>query len=124
MANKTFFDDADVPVAMRTKRDEMGSNVSKPDPRIKYPYDKYRIQLADSDKISPGGHYVGLNGKNWIIQPSVDVVVPNGVLYILDDAVELVPITRNTLIVDWVKRPRIPYINLGPVIDSESSRAA
>lgn len=114
--SKTFFD-----------RDEMGSNVERPkvkaDPRVKYPYDKYRIQLADSDKISPGGHYVGLNGRNWLIQPGVEVTVPNGVLYILDDAIELVPITRNTLIVDWAKRPRIPYVNLGPVID-EPVRAA
>jgi len=70
-----------------------------------------KIIVNESDNIPPTGLPVSLNGKAYIIRPGVEVCVPEGVIEILDHAVESVPtvdpLSRRLGV--WRERPRFPY---------------
>lgn len=90
--------------------DEMGSNVV---PSVKKEA-KVRIILEDSVHMSPGGQFICFNGRTWLIQAGVEVEVPIGVLEVLDNAIESIPvIDPNTgRAVRQQVRKRFPYTRL------------
>jgi hypothetical protein len=103
----------DIPV-VRRRRDRQTR-------QTRYPHSHYRIKIEDNDKIPPGGQYIGLNGRNWLITSGVEVVVPRGVLYVLDDAVESIPITdRNTgRVASWSQRKKYPFQIVEAVVEED-----
>src|SRR5579863_723130 len=92
--------------------DEMGSNVKRPA--------KVRIYLEDSPNVPPGGQFFGVNGKSFLLQSGVEAEVPRGIIDVLDNAIEEVPIvdTNSMQIRRYAKRLRFPYRNLGPVVET------
>lgn len=72
--------------------------------------EKIRIVIEDNDQIPPGGQFVQVNGRSFLIQANYEVEVPREVCDVLDHAVMSVPITdaMNTVI-GYRDRLRFPY---------------
>jgi hypothetical protein len=69
-----------------------------------------RIQLEETDNMSPTGQFFGLNGVPYNLRPGEPAVVPVGLLNILNDAVMSVPIMNADQSVGGYKdRLRFPY---------------
>lgn len=70
-----------------------------------------RIILEENDEIPPIGLFLGLNGKGFLIQPGVEVDVPNGLIDILNNASMSAPIVdpQTQQISGWRDRLRYPY---------------
>lgn len=96
------------------KSDEMGTNVR---PVVKD--QKFRIMLEDNAAVPPGGLFVSGNGRTFLMQAGVEVVVPRIVLEILDNAIELVPIVDPLTGTPrrYMPRKKYPYQSLGLVTD-------
>lgn len=72
--------------------------------------EKVRIMIEDNDEIPPGGQFIQVNGRSFMIQSGHEVDVPRSVCDVLDHAVKSVPITdaMNTVI-GYRDRLRFPY---------------
>lgn len=71
---------------------------------------KVRIILEDNDQIPPGGQFVQVNGRNFLIQANYEVEVPPEVCDALDHAVMSVPITdQMNTVIGYRDRLRFPY---------------
>jgi hypothetical protein len=70
-----------------------------------------RIVLADNPNIPPTGQYFGHNGNGFIIRAGEEVDVPDEIIAILDDAIELVAHTdaSQKLTGATTKRRRFAY---------------
>jgi len=70
-----------------------------------------RIVVDDNDDIPPSGLFVGVNGKNYMIQTGVEVDVPEPLLEVLDNAVMSMPVTdpRTKKVVGYRDRTRYTY---------------
>lgn len=68
------------------------------------------IILHDSDKIPPGGQFIGLNGVGFLLMPGVRASVPVELLSVLDDAVMTEPVLNERLQVEGHRDvPRLTY---------------
>jgi hypothetical protein len=71
---------------------------------------RVRIMLEDNDQIPPGGQFVGVNGRGYLIQPGHEVDVPESVLDVLDHAIMSVPVTDGSAtVIGYRDRLRYPY---------------
>jgi hypothetical protein len=69
-----------------------------------------RIVLDDSDNIPPTGQFFGVNGRNWYLRAGEEVSVPQGIIDILDNAVEKHPIKDGSnRVISYRNRHRFPY---------------
>lgn len=71
---------------------------------------RVRIILEDNDQIPPGGQFVAVNGRAFLIQPGHEVDVPESVLDVLDHAVMSVPVVdASATVIGYRDRLRFPY---------------
>jgi hypothetical protein len=108
-----------------TKHDELGDNLGSalddgmPSINLKAPKpakkaapveEKVRILIEDNDEIPPGGQFIQVNGRSFMIQAGHEVEVPRSVCDVLDHAVKSVPITDNmNTVIGYRDRLRFPY---------------
>lgn len=72
--------------------------------------EKVRIMLEDNDEIPPGGQFVQVNGRSFLIRAGVEVDVPLCVVDVLDHAVMSVPVKDEfDSVVGYRDRLRFPY---------------
>jgi hypothetical protein len=82
----------------------------KPKVKAKPVEPRVKIMLEDNDQIPPGGQFVGVNGRTFLIQAGYEVDVPRSVLDVLDHAVMSVPITNAMRqVIGYRDRLRFPY---------------
>lgn len=69
------------------------------------------IILSENEEIPPTGLYVGLNGKGYLIRPGERVVVPKGVVDILQNAIMSGPVQdpATKQVVGYRDRMRYPF---------------
>lgn len=68
------------------------------------------ITLHDSDRIPPGGQFIGINGLSFMLLPGVRANVPVELLSVLDDAVMTEPVLNDRLQVEGHRDvPRLTY---------------
>lgn len=68
------------------------------------------ITLHDSDRIPPGGQFIGLNGLSFMLLPGIRASVPVELLDVLNDAVMTEPVLNDKLQVDGYRDvPRLTY---------------
>lgn len=71
---------------------------------------RVKIVLLDSDDIPPGGLFLGVNGVGYILQPGVEVDVPEYLLDVLDHAVMTKAVVdNNKRVVGYKEVPRFSY---------------
>ena len=71
---------------------------------------KIRIMLEDNDEIPPGGQFIQVNGRSFLLQAGVEVDVPTCVCDVLDHAVMSVPILDSMKsVIGYRDRLRFPY---------------
>ena len=70
-----------------------------------------RIMLEDSEAVSPGGQFISVNGATYLLQPGVEVDVPDALLGVLNDAVENAPVIdpQTRKLIGHRLRQRFPY---------------
>jgi len=69
-----------------------------------------RIMLEDNDEIPPGGQFIQVNGRSFLLQPGVEVDVPACVVDVLDHAITSVPVRdRDQSVIGYRDRLRFPY---------------
>ena len=97
-------------------REKMGSNIPpiKGEPRDRVAGTtppKTWIVLEEVDAIPQGGQFFQLNGVPYLLQAGVEVEVPQGIIEILDHAVESKPIIdqKSRQVVGYRDRHRFPY---------------
>jgi hypothetical protein len=95
---------------------DLGDNLTEPDrapakpPKAPGPEEKVRILLEDNEHIPPGGQFIQVNGRSFLIQAGYEVEVPLSVLDALDHAVMSVPITnQESTVIGYRDRLRFPY---------------
>ena len=95
---------------------EMGSNMAsrnaKGAPAIPVSKPKMtRIILEENDNISPSGQFFQLNGDAYMLRPGIEVDVPEGIIEILDHAVESRPVIdpQSRQVTGYRDRLRFPY---------------
>lgn len=77
--------------------------------------DRVKIILEENDNIPPNGQYFGINGKGYLLRPGEEVLVPRGIIDILDNAVMTSTITNPSTgrIIGTRDRLRFPYRLMG-----------
>lgn len=71
---------------------------------------RIKIILEDNDQIPPGGQFVAVDGRTFLLQPNHEMDVPECVLDVLDHAVMSVPITDDSqTVIGYRDRLRFPY---------------
>lgn len=70
-----------------------------------------RIVLEENNDIPRNGLFLGLNGRNWMLQPGVEVDVPVGIVEILNNAIESIPVIepQTQKVTGFRNRLRFPY---------------
>ena len=70
-----------------------------------------RIMLEESEHITPGGQFFGVNGRGYLLKPGVEANVPLAIKEVLDHAImdvpQIDPMTQK--LVGFRKRMRYPY---------------
>ena len=75
---------------------------------------KVKIILEENDNIPPGGQFFGVNGVGYLIQPGVEVEVPEFILGVLNTAVASKPLlNEDGQVVGTREVPRFPYRKIG-----------
>jgi len=73
-----------------------------------------RVILDENEHIPPNGQYFGINGTGYLLKAGIEANVPKGIVDILDNAIETVPIvdpdTRR--VVGWKQKRRYGYSRL------------
>jgi len=59
--------------------------------RQRKPKGYIRVQLEESDDIPPSGLFIGVDDSHYLLQPGMEVDVPQGVVDVLENAVISVP---------------------------------
>jgi hypothetical protein len=71
---------------------------------------RVRIMLEDNDQIPPGGQFIAVDGRTFLLQPGHEVDVPLCVIDVLDHAVTSVPVTDDMhTVIGYRDRLRFPY---------------
>lgn len=71
---------------------------------------RVRIVLEDNDAIPPGGQFLQVQGRPFMLQSGYEMDAPVSVLDVLDHAIMSVPVTdENKNIVGYRDRLRFPY---------------
>lgn len=70
-----------------------------------------KIQIEENEHIPVSGMFISLNGRGYLVKPGVPVDVPPGVLEILSNAVEKMPVVdpQTRQVVGYRDRMRYPY---------------
>ena len=78
------------------------------------------IILQENPAIQRGqGQFFGINGMGFLLRPGKKAYVPQGIVDILENAVEEIPdVDPDTLqVVGWRKRLRYPYSIVAPPVE-------
>jgi hypothetical protein len=67
------------------------------------------IMLEENDKIPPTGQPIGVNGFLCLLRPGERASVPMGLLDVLNNAVEDVPVMDGDQITSYRQKLRFPY---------------
>lgn len=68
------------------------------------------ITLHDSERIPPGGQFIGLNGVGYLLLPGVEANVPVELMNVLNDAVMTEPVLNDRLQIDGFRQvPRLTF---------------
>lgn len=69
------------------------------------------VILAENKNIPRGGQFFGCNGSTYLLRPGRAAHVPNGLIDILDNAIESIPIVDpdTLIIVEYRDQLRYPY---------------
>ena len=71
---------------------------------------RIRIVLEDNDAIPPGGQFLQVDGRPFLLQSGYEMDAPVSVLDVLDHAVTSVPVTdENKNVIGYRDRLRFPY---------------
>lgn len=71
---------------------------------------RVRIVLEDNDAIPPGGQFVQVDGRPFLLVPGYEVEAPVSLLDVLDHAVMSVPVKdENHTVIGYRDRLRLPY---------------
>lgn len=71
---------------------------------------RVRIILEDNDQIPPGGQFLQVDGRPFLMQSGYEMDAPVSVLDVLDHAVTSIPVTdENKNVVGYRDRLRFPY---------------
>ena len=71
---------------------------------------RIRIVLEDNDQIPPGGQFLQVDGRPFLLQSGYEMDAPVGVLDVLDHAVASFPVTdENKNVIGYRDRLRFPY---------------
>ena len=93
--------------AQASAASKLGSNIP---PLTQKKSEWVKIILSDDLKIPPTGQFFGINGRNYILRAGEEARVPQGIIDILDNAVEMHPILDGMgRPVGWRNRHRFPY---------------
>ena len=70
-----------------------------------------RIILEENDNIPPTGQFFGFNGRNFMLRPGEVANVPQGIIDILDNAVQKQPMKDPTTlkVMGYRDKLRFPY---------------
>jgi hypothetical protein len=72
--------------------------------------ERVRILLEDNDQVPPGGQFLAVNGRSFLIQANREVDVPRCVCDVLDHAVMSVPVKDEfDTVIGYRDRLRFPY---------------
>jgi hypothetical protein len=72
--------------------------------------ERVKIVLEDNDNTPPGGVFGGCDGRGFLIQPGIEVNVPESVLHVLDCAIMSIPLVdQGRRVVGYKDRLRFPY---------------
>lgn len=67
------------------------------------------IILEENDKIPPGGQAIGVNGFMCLLRPGERASVPMGLIDVLNNAIEDVPVMDGDQITGYRQKLRFPY---------------
>ena len=71
---------------------------------------RVKIILEENDAIPPGGQFFGVNGTGYQIIPGKEVLVPEFLLGVIDNAVATKPVlNEDSQVVGYRDVPRFPY---------------
>lgn len=71
---------------------------------------RVRIVIEDNDAIPPGGQFLQVQGRPFLLQSGMEMDAPVSVLDVLDHAITSVPVTdENKNIIGYRDRLRFPY---------------
>lgn len=71
---------------------------------------RIRIMLEDNEEIPPGGQFIAVNGRSFLLQPGHVVDAPEGLVDVLDHAVKSIPIVDEMKsVIGYKDRLRFPY---------------
>lgn len=71
---------------------------------------KVKIMLEDNDQIPPGGQFIQVDGRSFLIQAGHEVEVPRSVVDVLDHAIMSVAVTDDyNSVIGYRDRLRFPY---------------
>ena len=71
---------------------------------------RVKIILEENDAIPPGGQFFGVNGTGYQIIPGKEVLVPEFLLGVIDNAVTTKPVlNEDSQVVGYRDVPRFPY---------------
>ena len=76
---------------------------------------RIKIILEENQNIPRGGQFFCVNGYTALIRPGREVRVPEAIVDVLDNAIEIIAVRDDSLkVVDYKRAMRYPYRNLGP----------
>lgn len=100
---------------------ELGTNIPEdaPKAKLKLPTSAkktVRIVLEENDNIPPTGLFVGENGRGYIIRAGEEVDVPPGLIEILQNAIQDVPVVdpQTLQVIGYRKKMLYPYRIVNP----------
>lgn len=71
---------------------------------------RVRIVIEDNEQIPPGGQFLQVQGRPFLLQSGIEMDAPVSVLDVLDHAITSVPVTdENKNIIGYRDRLRFPY---------------
>ena len=92
---------------MSNAAQKLGSNIP---PVTQKKSEWVKIMLEDDPKIPPTGQFFGINGRTYILRAGEEARVPQGIIDVLDNAVEMHPVKDGlNRTIGWRNRNRFPY---------------
>ena len=100
-------------------------NPNAPRPAMLKGFKRTRIILEENDNIPPTGLFVGFNGNTYMIMAGIEVDVPDPLIEILDNAVQMIAIVnpQTKQVIGHRQRMRFPYRLVQDKVDRHPAAA-